>query len=115
MDGIILIKRKNSPKGWALPGGFVDFGETLEQAATREAKEETGLDVQLTRQFHSYSAPDRDPRQHTISTVFLAHAAGKAEAGDDAADLGVFHEDNLPENIAFDHKDILRDYFNRRY
>lgn len=115
MDGIILIKRKNPPEGWALPGGFVDLGETLEQAATREAKEETGLDVQLTRQFHSYSAPDRDPRQHTISTVFLADAVGTAEAGDDAADLGIFHEDNLPEQIAFDHKDILRDYFNRRY
>lgn len=115
MEGIVLIKRKNLPEGWALPGGFVDYGETLEQAAMREAKEETGLDVQLTRQFHSYSAPHRDPRQHTISTVFIADAAGRAEAGDDAADLGVFHEDNLPENLAFDHKDILRDYFNGRY
>ncbi len=98
-----------------MPGGFVDYGETLEQAASREAKEETGLNIQLIRQFHSYSAPDRDPRHHTISTVFLAHASGSAEAGDDAAELGVFHEDTLPEDMAFDHREIVSDYFRGRY
>lgn len=115
MNGIILIKRKNPPSGWAIPGGFVDYGETLEAAAIREAKEETGLEVRLIRQFHSYSDPKRDPRQHTISTVFIAEASGKAEAGDDAAELGVFKKDNVPDNIAFDHKEILNDYFIGRF
>lgn len=114
-EGIILIKRKNPPEGWALPGGFVDYGETLEAAALREAKEETGLEVKLLRQFHAYSAPERDPRGHTISTVFIAEASGEAMAGDDAAELGTFHKDGLPVKIAFDHKQILEDYFNRRY
>jgi 8-oxo-dGTP diphosphatase len=114
-DGIILIKRKNPPEGWALPGGFVDYGETLEEAAVREAKEETGLRIKLLRQFHSYSDPLRDPRQHTISTVFVAEAAGDAEAGDDAAELDIFKADSLPKMIAFDHKKILDDYFLRRY
>jgi len=115
MNGIILIKRKNPPSGWALPGGFVDYAETLESAAIREAKEETGLEIKLIRQFHSYSDPVRDPRQHTISTVFIAEASGKAEAGDDAAELDVFKKDNLPANIAFDHKEILNDYFTGRF
>lgn len=115
MNGIILIKRKNPPSGWAIPGGFVDYGETLEAAAIREAKEETGLEVKLIRQFHSYSDPKRDPREHTISTVFIAEASGKTEAGDDAAELGVFKKDNLPDNIAFDHKEILNDYFIGRF
>jgi len=115
MDGIILIKRKNPPEGWALPGGFADYGETLEAAAVREAKEETGLDIKLIRQFHTYSDPARDPRQHTISTVFIAEAAGEATAGDDAAELGTFLADRLPDNIAFDHKQILEDYFTGRY
>jgi len=115
MHGIILIKRKNPPLGWAIPGGFVDYGETLEAAAIREAKEETGLEVRLIRQFHSYSDPKRDPRQHTISSIFIADASGKAEAGDDAAELGVFKEDDLPDNIAFDHKEILNDYFIGRF
>ena len=114
-DGIILIKRKNPPLGWALPGGFVDYGETLEAAAVREAKEETGLRVKLLRQFHTYSAPERDPRQHTISTVFLAEASGKAAAGDDAGELGTFLKDHLPDKIVFDHKQILEDYFTGRY
>ncbi|OQX11001.1 MAG: NUDIX hydrolase, partial [Desulfobacteraceae bacterium IS3] len=70
--GIVLIERVNPPHGWALPGGFVDYGESLETAAVREAKEETSLDVTLEEQFHTYSAPDRDPRQHTVSTVFIA-------------------------------------------
>lgn len=114
-EGIILIKRKNPPEGWALPGGFVDYGETLEAAAVREAKEETGLEIRLLRQFHAYSDPDRDPRGHTISTVFVAEASGQARAGDDAAELGTFHKGGLPAKIVFDHKQILEDYFNRRY
>ncbi len=115
LDGIVLIRRKNPPFGWAIPGGFVDYGETLEAAAAREAREETGLDVRLIRQLHTYSDPARDPRQHTISTVFVADGAGTAEAGDDAAGLGVFHEEDLPDDIAFDHRQILNDYFSGRY
>ena len=114
-EGIVLIKRKNPPEGWALPGGFVEYGETLEYAAIREAKEETGLDVKLMRQFHLYSDPERDPRHHTVTTVFLAQAAGKAVAGDDAKEVGAFQRDNLPVRIAFDHRDILNDYFTGRY
>jgi ADP-ribose pyrophosphatase YjhB (NUDIX family) len=114
-DGIVLIKRKNPPYGWALPGGFVDYGESLEDAARREAKEETGLDVELIRQFHTYSAPGRDPRFHTITTVYVARAAGDLIAGDDAGDVGVFPTNQLPDDIAFDHKEILDDYFRKRY
>ena len=115
MNGIVLIRRKNPPEGWALPGGFVDYGETLEDAAVREAKEETGLDVRLVRQFHSYSDPRRDPRQHTISTVFLAEASGDASAGDDAAEVGFFSTQDLPDILAFDHRRILEDYISGRY
>ncbi|MBU1754082.1 NUDIX hydrolase [bacterium] len=109
--GIVLIKRKNPPYGWAIPGGFVEYGESMEQTAVREAKEETGLVVNLISQLHTYSAPDRDPRHHTITTVFVAQADGEPVAGDDAADVGIFREDNIPENIAFDHRGILADYF----
>jgi ADP-ribose pyrophosphatase YjhB (NUDIX family) len=108
--GIVLIRRKNPPPGWALPGGFVDYGESLEEAAVREAREETGLEVTLIRQFHTYSRPDRDPRQHTISTVFVARAAGALRAGDDAAGIGIFTRSSLPP-LAFDHGEILADYF----
>ncbi|MGV8080471.1 MAG: NUDIX domain-containing protein [Syntrophales bacterium] len=108
--GIVLISRKNPPLGWALPGGFVDYGESLEEAAVREAREETGLDVTLLRQFHTYSRPDRDPRQHTITTVFLGRASGKPKAGDDAGEIGVYTRDTLPP-LAFDHGEILADYF----
>ena len=108
--GIILIARKNKPLGWALPGGFVDYGESLEQAAVREAFEETGLHVSLSRQFKTYSAPERDPRHHTISTVFIASAAGRPQAGDDAGEVGVFTPDSLPP-LVFDHAEILADYF----
>jgi len=109
-DSIVLIERRNPPPGWALPGGFVDYGESLESAAVREAREETGLDVTLLRQFHTYSAPDRDPRQHTISTVFIATASGAPTAGDDARQARVFTPDQLPP-LAFDHEHIIQDYF----
>ena len=109
--GIVLIKRKNPPHGWALPGGFVDYGESLEEAAVREAKEETDLDVKLIEQFHTYSDPKRDPRHHSISTVYIAKAKGTPQAKDDAAEIGVFNEPSLPDEIAFDHRSILKDYF----
>ena len=114
-DEIVLIKRKNPPYGWALPGGFVDYGETLEQAAIREAKEETSLDVILLRQFHTYSDPARDPRQHTISTVYVARAKGKPEANDDAGEAEIFTIHNVPVDMAFDHAQIIDDYKNNRY
>jgi ADP-ribose pyrophosphatase YjhB (NUDIX family) len=112
--GIVLIKRKNPPYGWAIPGGFVDYGESLEKAGVREAKEETSLDVKLIRQFHTYSDPKRDPRHHSISTVYIAKAKGIPKARDDALEIGVFNETNLPEEIAFDHREILKDYFKLR-
>ena len=111
--GIVLVKRKNPPKGWAIPGGFVDYGESLEEAAAREAKEETNLDVRLVRQFHTYSDPKRDPRHHSISTVYIAKAEGIPQAKDDALQIGIFTESNLPDQIAFDHRSILKDYFKR--
>ena len=114
-NGIVLIERKNYPYGWAIPGGFVDYGESLEHAAIREAKEETSLDVELISQFHCYSDPSRDPRQHTISTVFIARGKGILMAKDDAKNTGFFTRDNLPEKIAFDHRKILTDYFNSKY
>jgi ADP-ribose pyrophosphatase YjhB (NUDIX family) len=113
-QGIVLIKRKNPPFGWALPGGFVDYGESLEQAAVREAKEETSLDIQLQCQMHTYSDPKRDPRKHTISTVFIARAEGTPVAQDDAREIKVFSKDELDFPLAFDHKKILIDYFNRK-
>jgi len=111
--GIVLIKRKNPPYGWAIPGGFVDYGESMEDAAVREAKEETDLDVKLFRQFHTYSDPRRDPRHHSISTVYIAKAKGKPKAKDDAIGIEIFNESNLPDEIAFDHRLILNDYFKR--
>lgn len=113
--GIVLIKRKNPPYGWAIPGGFVDYGESLEEAAVREAKEETNLDVKLIKQFHTYSDPKRDPRHHSISTVFIAKAKGLPKAKDDAVEIGIFNEFNLPDEIAFDHLLILKDYFKRGF
>ena len=109
--GIVLIKRKNPPLGWALPGGFVDYGETLEDAAVREAKEETALDIILKGQLHSYSDPSRDPRFHTISTVFVAEAHGLPAGGDDASEARVFARLSLPQPLVFDHEKILADYF----
>jgi ADP-ribose pyrophosphatase YjhB (NUDIX family) len=113
--GIILIKRKNPPYGWAIPGGFVDYGESLEEAALREAKEETNLDVEQLKQFHTYSDPQRDPRHHSISTVYVAKGRGKPRAKDDAIEIGIFTESSLPREIAFDHRLILLDYFKTTY
>jgi 8-oxo-dGTP diphosphatase len=113
--GIVLIERKNPPHGWALPGGFVEYGETLEGAARREGREETSLDVELVRQFHAYSAPERDPRFHCVSVVFLARARGEPVGRDDAAAARIFRREGLPDEIAFDHRTILSDYFEKRY
>ena len=111
-EGIVLIRRKNPPYGWAIPGGFVDYGESLEKAAVREAREETSLDVELISQLGAYSEPSRDPRHHTISVVFRARAvSGLPRASDDAAELGIFDRTNLPGDLAFDHEKILQDYF----
>jgi len=109
--GIVLIERKNPPYGWALPGGFVDYGESLEEAVKREVKEEINLEIQNLRQFRSYSDPARDPRFHTISTVFIAEGIGKLEPKDDAQKTDVFKEERLPARLAFDHREILEDYF----
>jgi ADP-ribose pyrophosphatase YjhB (NUDIX family) len=109
--GVVLIKRKNPPFGWALPGGFIDYGEPAESAAVREAKEETCLDITDVRQFRVYSDPDRDPRGHTLAVVFIARAEGLPCGADDAAEAVIFAKDDLPESLAFDHAQILRDYF----
>ena len=109
--GIVLIKRRNPPYGWAIPGGFVDYGESLEAAALREAREETSLEVELIRQFHTYSDPCRDQRHHSISTAYIAKAKGIPQAKDDAIEIGIFTESNLPDEMAFDHRSILDDYF----
>jgi ADP-ribose pyrophosphatase YjhB (NUDIX family) len=113
-QGIVLIKRKYPPYGWALPGGFVDYGESLEQAAVREAKEETSLDIELQCQMHTYSDPKRDPRKHTISTVYIARAEGNPVARDDAQEIKVLTKDELNFPLAFDHEKILSDYFARK-
>jgi ADP-ribose pyrophosphatase YjhB (NUDIX family) len=114
-NGIVLVKRRNPPPGWAIPGGFVDYGESLEAAAVREAREETGLEVELLRQFHTYSNPERDARFHTITTVYIGRGKGELRAGDDAGEAALFRRSSLPEDLAFDHRDILRDYFEGRY
>ena len=109
--GVILIQRSNPPFGFALPGGFVDYNESLEDAVRREMKEETDLDLEDLKQFHTYSEPGRDPRFHTICTVFLAKGKGKPKAGDDAASLKVVKLEEIEKlNFAFDHKKILSDY-----
>lgn len=110
-DGIVLIERAHPPDGWALPGGFVDYGESLESAAVREAREETSVDVCLLEQFYTYSDPRRDPRHHTVSTVFIATAEGTPKGSDDAKTAQVFYEGNLPDPVVFDHPKILQDYF----
>jgi ADP-ribose pyrophosphatase YjhB (NUDIX family) len=112
---IVLIKRRNPPFGWAIPGGFIDYGESAEDAARREAKEETGLDVTGLKQLHTYSDPDRDPRKHTISVVFTAQAQGQPRACDDAAEIGLFERATMPGELAFDHRQILEDYYSNKY
>jgi ADP-ribose pyrophosphatase YjhB (NUDIX family) len=107
--GVLLIERKHEPPGWALPGGFVDPGETLEEAVTRELAEETGLRALDVAQFHTYSEPHRDPRHHTVSTIFLVRAEGELRAGDDAVRAEFFPLGDLPFPIAFDHERILED------
>ncbi|HEU6436981.1 MAG TPA: NUDIX hydrolase [Nitratidesulfovibrio sp.] len=132
--GIVLIRRRNEPPGWALPGGFIDYGESAEAAAVREAREETGLDVELTGLVGVYSEPGRDPRHHTLSVVYAARVRGggvagsatgdaastAAEpvvgpiAGDDAADARFFAPDQLPQPMAFDHAKIIADWLRNR-
>jgi len=109
-ERIVLIERAEEPHGWALPGGFVDYGESLESAAIREAKEETGLDVTLVRQLGAYSDPARDPRQHTVSVVFIATAEGKPNAGDDAKRAELYNRGDMPP-LMFDHGKVLEDYY----
>jgi 8-oxo-dGTP diphosphatase len=109
-DRIVLIRRKNPPIGWALPGGFVDEGEPLHAAAAREAQEETGLTVELLEQFFTYSDPKRDPRKHTLSTVYIGRAQGEPQGADDAAEARAFPLNALPPDLCFDHGTILSDY-----
>jgi 8-oxo-dGTP diphosphatase len=107
--GVVLIERKNPPFGWAIPGGFVDVGESVWRAAAREAKEETSLDVELIEQFFVYSDPSRDARGHTVTVVFVARSDGTPVAADDARRVDVFPLDRLPP-LAFDHAQVLADY-----
>jgi 8-oxo-dGTP diphosphatase len=107
---LVFIVRKNAPQGLALPGGFVDDGEWVADAAAREAKEETGLDVELIELFHVYSDPSRDTRHHTVSIVFIARASGRPIGGDDAAACIVCPPDALPQPLVFDHPTIVADY-----
>lgn len=113
---IVLIERHNPPYGWALPGGFVDYGESVETAAWREAQEEVSLPVELIEQFQVYSHPQRDPRQHTLSVVFVATAAGTPQAASDAKEIGIFPAWEVPEaQLCFDHAQILKDYWRYRH
>ena len=111
---VVLIRRKNPPSGWAIPGGFIEYGETAEDAAIREALEETGLRVELDELFGVYSDPSRDPRHHTLTVVYLGRACGDPLGGDDAAEARPFTENTLPVDLAFDHSQILADYFHYR-
>jgi 8-oxo-dGTP diphosphatase len=114
-EGIVLVERRNPPHGWALPGGFIDYGESAEHAAEREALEETGLALTGLRQFHVYSDPGRDCRMHTITTVFVARGAGTPRGADDALAARVFPPDGLPDRMAFDHRRILEDFLTGRW
>ncbi|MDP2308226.1 MAG: NUDIX hydrolase [Pseudomonadota bacterium] len=114
-DGaIVLVRRRYEPLGWALPGGFVDPGEKVGDAAVREAKEETGLDITLGALLHVYSDPRRDPRRPTLSVVFTAQGSGELVAGDDAGDAQWFPLGALPSPIVFDHAAIIADYIRFR-
>jgi len=112
---IVLIERGSEPHGWALPGGFIDEGERAEVAARREAREETGLTVELLELFNVYSDPARDPRRHTLSVVYIGRASGEPRGGDDAARAAIFREGSLPSPLAFDHAQILAQYFHYRH
>ena len=109
-EGIVLIKRKHPPHGWALPGGFVEVGETVEEAAVREAEEETGLKMRDIWLVGVYSAPDRDPRFHTVSVVFGGTASGSPRGADDPKEAVAFCDEELPESIVFDHRAIIDDF-----
>ena len=110
-NSVLLIERKNPPYGWAIPGGFVEIGETLEEAVEREIREETSLTVDKVKQFHAYSDPSRDPRGHTVSVVFTGEGIGVPEAMSDAENIRIFSIEELPRQLAFDHSQILDDYF----
>ncbi|MBE9030024.1 NUDIX hydrolase [filamentous cyanobacterium LEGE 11480] len=112
---IILIERMFEPLGWAIPGGFIDYGESAETAGKREAMEEIGLEIELVELLGVYSAPDRDPRQHTLSTVYIATATGTPKAGDDAKQAHVLNLWEIPKNLCFDHGKIVADYLKYRY
>ena len=109
-DRIVLIERKNFPPGWAIPGGFVEVGEPVERAAIREAWEETSLEVELRALLGVYSRPDRDPRGHTVTVVYIGRGRGTPQARDDAKATGLFRPDEPPQPLAFDHAEILADY-----
>jgi 8-oxo-dGTP diphosphatase len=111
---IVLIERLNPPHGWAIVGGFVDYGECFEDAARREAAEETGLKVELIDLLGIYSDPSRDDRLHTISAVYIAEASGEPKADDDAKSVGLFSSWDMPTNLCFDHAQILQDYWRYR-
>ncbi len=112
---IVLIRRKRPPLGWALPGGFVDEGEALHDACVREVKEETGLSIDLSEQFFTYSDPKRDPRKHTTSTVYIGWAEGTPKGSDDAAEARAFSVEEIPwSELCFDHATILQDYLTYR-